>query len=100
MMGLFDRFLKKDPFPFRDRPNTAVFTCVHVLNQERPILHVLHDADGDWQFLCGARHSTDEGRIIALEEAYDLDPSVGKLAGMGRGHSADRTGKHSGWVIT
>ena len=99
-MGLFDRFLKKKPFPFRDRPNTAVFTCVHVLDRERPILHVVHDEDGDWQFLCGAPHGVDEARVIALEEAYDLDPSVGTLAGMDYGHSADRTDVNSDWIIT
>ena len=99
-MGLFDRFMKKKPFPFRDKPNTAVFTCVHVLNQERPILHVIHDGDGDWQFLCGAQHDVDEARVIALAEAYELDPSVGALARLGYGHSADRTDKNSAWVIT
>ena len=99
-MGLFDRFLKKDPFPFRDKPNTAVITCVHVLDQERPILHAARDEDGDWQFLCGAPHDVDEARVIALDEAYELDPSVGKLAKMGRGHSADRTDKNSNWIIS
>lgn len=98
-MGLLDRFLKKNAFPFRDKPNTAVFTCVHVLERERPILHVIHDGDGDWQFLCGAPHSVEEGRIIALEEAYDLDPSVGKLAKLNYGHSADRTDVNGDWII-
>ena len=99
-MGLFDRFFKKNAFPFRDKPNTAVITCIHVLNQERPILHVIHDEDGDWQFLCGARHDVDEARVIALDEAYDLDPSLGALARLDYGHSADRSDKNSAWVIT
>lgn len=98
-MGLFNRFFKKNAFPFRDKPNTAVFTCVHVLNQERPILHVTHDEDGDWQFLCGASHGVDEARVIALVEAYELDPSVGTLAHMGYGHIADRTDADSNWII-
>ena len=100
MMALFDRFFKKNAFPFRDKPNTAVFTCVHVLNQERPILHVAHDEDGDWQFLCGAPHSVEEGRIIALAEAYELDPSVGQLAKLDYGRGADRTDVNSDWRIT
>ena len=99
-MGLFDRFREKNTFPFRDKPNTAVFTCVHVLNRERPILHVTHDEDGDWQFLCGAQHDVEEGRVIALEEAYALDPSVGQLAGLNYGRSADRADINSGWVIS
>lgn len=99
-MGLLGRFFKKNTFPFHDKPNTAVFTCIHVLNQERPILHVTHDEDGDWQFLCGARHDVEEGRIIALAEAYELDPSVGQLAGLDYGHSADRADISSGWVVS
>ena len=99
-MGLFDRLFKKNTFPFYDKPNTAVITCVHVLEEKRPILHVVHDEDGDWQFLCGAGHDVDEARVIALEEACELDPSVGQLAGMGRGHNAARTDVNSGWVIT
>ena len=98
-MGLFDRFRKKNVFPFYDKPNTAAFTCVHVLEQGKPILHVSHDEDGYWQFLCGERHSGDEGRIVALAEAYELDPSVGTLAPMGCGHSADRTDVNGGWII-
>ena len=99
-MGLFGRFLKKNAFPFRDKPNTAVITCVHVLEEKRPILRVVHDEDGDWQFLCGAGHDVDEARVIALDEAYELDPSVGQLAKLGYGRSADRADANSNWVIT
>ena len=98
-MGLFGKLFRKNIFPFRDKPNTAVFTCVHVLNRERPILHVTHDEDGDWQFLCGAAHDADEARVVALDEAYELDPSVGKLANLDYGCSADRADKNSSWVI-
>lgn len=99
-MGLLDRFFRKNStFPFRDKPNTAVFTCTHVLYEKRPILHVTHDEDGDWQFLCGDKHYGDEGRVIALIEAYELDPSVGKLAKMDYGHSADRNDEDGDWLI-
>ena len=98
-MGLFDRFHKKSTFPFYDTPNTAVFTCIHVLNREKPILHVMHDGDGDWQFLCGGNHSDGEARVIALSEAYELDKSVGKLAKLNYGYHADREDENSDWII-
>ena len=98
-MGLFDRHHKKKTFPFYDKPNTAVFTCVHVLNKERPILHITHDENGDWQFLCGDNHREDEARIISLAEAYDIDKSVGKLAKMEYGSCADREDGNSDWII-
>ena len=40
-MNLFKKF------PFKDKPNTAVITCVHILNEKQPILYVSHDAVTD-----------------------------------------------------
>ena len=37
-------------FKFRAERNTAVFTTRYVL-EGLPILRVIHEADGDWQFL-------------------------------------------------
>lgn len=45
--------MKDMKFPFSDTPNTACFTCRHVLEENRPIRYVSHDEDGYWQFLCG-----------------------------------------------
>ena len=44
--------MKDMKFPFSDAPNTACFTCRHVLEENRPIRYVSHDEDGYWQFLC------------------------------------------------
>ena len=72
-MNLFKKF------PFKDKPNTAVITCVHILNETQPILYVSHDADdGCWQFLCGREHSVEESKIVALEEIYEMDKSIKK----------------------
>ena len=38
--------MKKMKFPFSDAPNTACFTCCHVLGENKPILYVSHDEDG------------------------------------------------------
>lgn len=93
------RLFKHSDFPFHDKPNTASITCIHVLNRERPVLHVTHDEDGYWQFLCGASHSEEEARVISLAEAYELDKSVGLLAEMDYGCSADRNDVNSNWKI-
>lgn len=91
------RFLKK--FPFKERPDTAVFSCCHVTEGTSPILHVTHDEDGDWQFLCGANHTLEEARLISLKSAYDIDSSIGQLVGLKPGQSADRDDKESQWII-
>ncbi len=85
-------------FPFGDAPDTAVFTCVHVLSGEKPILRVTHDEDGCWQFLCGGGHTGEDARIISLSEAYGLDSSVGALADMEPGRAAVRTDAGAEWT--
>ena len=87
-------------FPFREAPNTAVIACCHVLDGA-PILRVTHDGeDGMWQFLCGGEHEADEARVIALQEAYTLDDSIGQLAKMPCGCAAVRIGKAARWQIS
>lgn len=87
-------------FPFDDAPNTAVITCCHILEQGAPILHISHDADdGMWQFLCGACHDEDEGRIVSLHRIYKHDPTVAQTAQMPCGCSADRPHKDADWEI-
>lgn len=91
-MKLFNKF------PFADKPNTATFTCVHVINKEKPILYVIHDEDGFWQFLCGDNHSDEEARIVSLEEIYKIDKSIERLVNLDYGQSAYRKDKTSDWI--
>ena len=93
-------FGKRRRFPFRDAPDAAVLTCCHVLDGAA-ILRVTHDAeDGMWQFLCGGEHDVSEARVIALQEAYALDHSVGKLADIPCGCVAMRRSKKAKWQIS
>ena len=85
--------------PFWEDSKMAVFTCVHVLNKEEPILHVFHCEDGYWQFLCNEKHNTDDARIISLKEVYDIDNSIIKVLNIDIGKSAHRINSNSEWVI-
>ena len=87
-------------FPFWDAPNTMSIACCHVLDGA-PILRVTHDAeDGMWQFLCGSEHDASQARVIALQEAYALDASIGELAGMPCGCIAVRRNRKAKWQIS
>lgn len=87
-------------FPFYDAPNTATIVCCHVLDKEKPILYASHDEeDGIWQFLCGEPHDNDEARLIALEEAFEIDNSIGELKDMYYGYCATRESRESSWII-
>ena len=86
-------------FPFADAPNTAVFTCCHVLDGKKPILSVAHVRDGDWQFLCGGQHTEKDGRIVSLFSVYQADPGVGALAGMPCGFYAECEDEDNDWMV-
>lgn len=99
-MNIFDILVKKRRTNyFKENPETAVFTCVHVINKERPILRVVHDEGGDWQFLCGDIHSTEYGRIISLKEICQIDNSILKISNIKKGQIAIRADLNSKWVI-
>ena len=84
-------------FPFSDTPDTACFTCCHVLEQHRPILYVSHDDDGYWQFLCGGNHTEEDARIVSLTEILQIDSSVADLAGLPCGAYAETEDEDSDW---
>ena len=86
------------PWPFEDAPNTASITTVHVLNQTHPILLVTHDADdGTWQFLCATTNDPKDGRIVGLDCALGLDPSLAELADLPLGWRAWRDAPGQPW---
>lgn len=86
-------------FPFSDKPNTACFTCSHVLEEHKPILFVSHDEDGYWSFLCGGSHSEKDLRLVALSEILELDDSVADLSHLDYGEYAEAENKQSNWVV-
>lgn len=58
---------------FFEPQNQAVFTTRPVLDDGLPILRVVHDADGDWQFLCGDddRPQGRAARIAAVDRRHE-----------------------------
>ena len=69
---------RNSDFKFREERNSAVFTTRQVL-EGLPILRVVHDADGSWQFLCDTPYDEADLKIVALEEIVKRDPTVNEL---------------------
>ena len=84
-------------WPFEDTENTAVFVCEHVFDRSRPILFVVHDHDGDWQFLCGGDHTGGSPRILCFGCVAELDASLWSLADLPVGWGAEREQPKAGW---
>lgn len=86
-------------FPFEDKPNTACFTCCHVLDERKPILYVSHDEDGYWQFLCGGRHTEEDARIVSLANILEIDETVAALSQLDYGEYAEAGDGTDDWII-
>ena len=75
-----------------------MFTTRQVLEREEPILRVTHDTDDhDWQFL-GSDAQAEDAKIISLEEAVELDPSVLQVADLPVGWHAWRASVEEPWI--
>ena len=86
-------------FNFEEAPNTAAFTCRHVL-AGAPILYVSHDSEGDWQFLCGDQdHEGSDCLLVCLADMVGRDATVSELAKMCTGHHAERQTKGAQWNV-
>ncbi|QKG52052.1 DUF4262 domain-containing protein [Hymenobacter sp. BRD67] len=90
---LLDRNLD---FRFREERNVAVFTTQQVLDG-LPILRVIHEADGDWQFLCDTTYVLDDLKIVALEQLTKRDPTINELFQLNYGWQARRVVKAAEW---
>ena len=55
-------------FKFREPANLCVFTSRQHLEENKPILYVVQDHDGDWQFVTGDLVTPEDRRVVVLEQ--------------------------------
>lgn len=85
-------------WPFDQSKNCGVLTMRQVLSREEPILLVSHDADDHgWQFIGSTDANGADGKLICLEEAVRLDPSILSLADLPPGWQAVRNDASEPW---
>lgn len=95
MQPLLDR---NADFKFYEPKNMTTFTTRQWLEENKPILRVVHDIDGDWQFLTGEQLPEDI-RIVALEELINRDKTLNKVFDLEYGEEADRAFIGGKWTI-
>jgi hypothetical protein len=89
--------VKVDRWSFSEPRNCVTFVTAQVLERAEPILHAVHDEDGEWQFIGSSDGTAENGRVITLQEAVELDPSVLQLADMPVGWHALRDSPEHAW---
>lgn len=83
-------------FKFMEARNCGVFTTRQWVENQAPILRVVHDHDGDWQFLT-AEYEQEDARLVALEQLVLKDPSLNELFNLDYGETAERPHAGAGW---
>ena len=85
-------------WPFDQPPNAAAITVRAILDGA-PILYVSHDEDdGGWQFLAGQRADLEDPRVIGMQTALRLDPSLRSIADLPVGWIARRSSESDAWM--
>jgi hypothetical protein len=84
-------------FKFHESPNLGIFTTRQWLEEGKPVLRVLHDLDGDWQFLTGDQYP-DDIRLVALSQVVKKDPTLNDVFNLDYGESAGREFVGGAWT--
>jgi hypothetical protein len=80
-------------WPFHPARNVAAITTRQVIEDELPILTVVHyEFDHSWVFVCGTSDATEDGRVISMATALKIDPTLASIADLPPGWSAHRLG--------
>lgn len=99
-----EEFLYKQPlldrnadFKFREPKNLTAFTTKQWLNEGKPILRVVHDEDGDWQFLTGNQMPEDI-IIVSLEQLILRDKTLNEIFNLEYEERAERDFIGDKWI--
>lgn len=102
--GFEEDFIYKQPlldrnadFKFREPKNLGIFTTRQWLELDKPILRVVHDTDGDWQFLTGDQLPEDV-KLVALEQMLIKDRTLNEVFDLDYGEEAEREFVGGEWI--
>lgn len=100
-----EEFLYRQPlldrnsdFKFREPKNLTTFTTRQWLQEGKTIVKVIHDNNGDWQFLTDDEISTENIIIVALEQLILKDKTLNELFDLEYGEEAQRKLIGDEWV--
>ena len=85
-------------WPFADSIHLGVFVSRCVMEDSAPIVRVVHDWDGDWQFIGPVDDPDQDGcKLSCFHCVIEREPSLRSLAGLQRGWRAIRDEPGAEW---
>lgn len=87
-----------DDWPFDQERDVAALTTRQVLEDDLPVLYVVHYSDDhSWAFTCGTSDDTDDLRIVCMSHIVDQDPALKFVADLEPGWVAVRDEVGEAW---
>lgn len=82
-----------------------MFCCGHVFRGERPVLLVVHEEDGDWQFMCGSGDHWNtgdgpDGHYTHVDHLVQRDPTLATISDLPLNREAERASEKGSWLRT
>lgn len=94
-MGIWDKFFGKKEKDINY--NQAVFTSKQAVDGT-PILLVIHDEDGEWQFLTGDTITEADIMLVSVAQIIQLDGTLKQVLEIEKGISVTRQTVGDRWV--
>lgn len=76
-------------FQFRESTNLGVFTTKQMVEENHPIVRVVHEKDGDWQFLT-EEIDFEDAKLVALGQVVQRDLTLNEVFDLEYGEEAVR----------
>lgn len=97
-IGLWTRAAPTKSWPFPLQPDAMVLTTKRIALQGRAIVYVVHDEDGDWQFLDGDDVTGSDAVSMHLDEVVGAQPHIAAVGNLERGWEAWQSPPDGEWV--
>lgn len=83
-----------------ENKNIYVFTTKYVIKKGSTIVRVLHDEDGDWQFLGDEGNLQEkDAMVVSLGEIIEHDTTLSEIMNLPKGKQALRNNIEDNWHI-
>jgi hypothetical protein len=96
--GRWSGTLIEGDWPFPEAPDTSAFTTKRIAFERYPVLYVVHDSDGDWQFLDGLDVTAEDIALVHLAHVVGANAGLVQLADLPPGWEAFRQTESGSWT--
>ena len=95
-----DKQLAEAEWPFASDPHQSVFVSRCVVEDNAPIVRVVHDRQGDWEFIGPVDDPDEDGcKLSCFHCVVERDKSIRTLTRLLPGWRASRNGRGDDWVL-